>query len=361
MLRLQKISLYQFKNYLAETFSANEKVIGITGNNGLGKTNLLDAIYFLCFSKSYFSRSDSAAVRNGLQGMRIEGNFIKEDHAEKVVCILRENNKKELQRNGEDYKKFSLHIGEFPAVMIAPDDVEIITGTSEVRRKFLDTLLSQLDSQYLKWLIDYNKILQQRNSFLKSSAERGYTDEALLDILNNQLLVPGNEIYNKRRTFLAEFLPEVEASYKKIAGTSEPINLSYYSQLHEAGFEELLLTYKQKDLLLQRSTIGIHRDDIELTLNDEAFKNTASQGQRKSLLFALKLTEFEKLKAEKGFAPLLLLDDVFEKLDAQRMLNLLARVCVENDGQVFITDTHKERLQKALNDLRVDYKLIELE
>jgi DNA replication and repair protein RecF len=292
--------------------------------------------------------------------MRIEGNFIKNDQPEKVVCILRENNKKELQRNGEDYKKFSLHIGEFPAVMIAPDDVEIITGTSEVRRRFLDTLLSQLDSQYLKWLIDYNKILQQRNSFLKSTAERGYTDEALLEILDDQLLQPGIRIFEKRKLFLQEFLPEVSLSYKKIAGTEEPLILTYYSQLFEANFEDLLSTYKQKDLLLQRTTIGIHKDDIEFTLNNEPFKNTASQGQRKSLLFALKLSEFEALKAKKGFAPLLLLDDVFEKLDASRMHNLLQRVCVDNDGQVFITDTHKERLQSSLEELKVNYQVIEL-
>jgi DNA replication and repair protein RecF len=292
--------------------------------------------------------------------MRVEGSFLKNDRNDKVVCILRENNKKELQRNGEDYRKLSEHIGQFPAVMIAPDDVEIITGTSDVRRKFIDTLLSQLDNHYLKLLIEYNKVLQQRNSFLKTSAERGYTDEALLDILNEQLVQPGNLIFEKRTLFLNAFLPEVSITYSKIAGTEEPFVVSYYSQLATSDFRTLLDTYKQKDLLLQRSTIGIHKDDIEFTLNGDAFKNTASQGQRKSLLFALKLTEFEELKRNKNFAPLLLLDDVFEKLDSSRMINLLQRVCVENDGQVFITDTHKERLEKALSDLNVGYQLIEL-
>lgn len=360
MLRLKNISLFQFKNYISQSFAVGEKVVGIAGNNGLGKTNLLDAIYYLCFSKSYFSRTDSNAVHTGLQGMRIEGNFQKNDQPEKIVCILRENNKKELQRNSEEYKKFSLHIGQFPAVIIAPDDVEIITGTSDIRRKFVDTLLSQLDSEYLKQLIDYNKVLQQRNSFLKASAERGYTDEALLEILNDQLAEPGMRIFEKRKNFLREFLPEVARSYKKIAGTNEDLRLTYYSQLTEASLSQLIQTFKQKDLLLQRTTVGIHKDDIEFTLNKDAFKNIASQGQRKSLLFALKLTEFEELKEAKGFAPLLLLDDVFEKLDASRMQNLLQRVCVENNGQVFITDTHKERLQKALEDLKVEYQLIEL-
>jgi DNA replication and repair protein RecF len=360
MLRLNNISLYQFKNYRSETFTTNEKVIGITGNNGIGKTNLLDAIYYLCFSRSYFSRSDINAVHHGLQGMRIEGNFLKNDNPEKIVCILRENNKKELSRNSEDYKKLSAHIGQFPTVIIAPDDVEIITGTSEIRRKFLDTLLSQLDATYLLDLITYNKVLQQRNSFLKASADRGYVDEALLSILDQQLAGPGANIYKRRDDFLTSFLPEVVAAYSKIAGATEHLTISYCSQLTELPFDELLNTYRQKDLLLQRTTVGIHRDDLDITLNGEAFKNTASQGQRKSMLFALKLTEFSKLEQEKGFAPLLLLDDVFEKLDSKRMDNLLRTVCVENNGQVFITDTHKDRLQKALEDIRVDFKIIEL-
>jgi DNA replication and repair protein RecF len=336
-------------------------VVAISGNNGLGKTNLLDAIYFLCFSKSYFSKTDSASVHHGLQGMRIEGKFTKNEQEENIVCIIRENNKKELQRNGEEYKKFSLHIGHFPAVIIAPDDVELITGSSETRRKFIDTLLSQIDNKYLSLLIEYNKVLLQRNSFLKGSAEKGYVDEALLETFNEQLVNPGKEIYLRRKKFLDQFLPLVEESYSIIAGTPEPVKLSYYSPLAEDEFDNLINLYRQKDLLLQRTTIGIHKDDIEVNLNSEAFKNTASQGQRKSLLFAFKLVEFEELKKAKGFPPLLLLDDVFEKLDATRMQNLLYRVCVENNGQVFITDTHKERLHAALEKLNIKFQLIELD
>lgn len=360
MLRLHNISVYQFKNYLHKDFRFSEKIVGICGNNGLGKTNLLDAIYYLCFTKSYFSKTDSSSVHRGLQGMRIEGNFTKNAETENVVCILRENNKKEMQRNKEEYKRFSAHIGQFPAVMIAPDDVELITGTSEIRRKYVDTLLSQLDHQYLQALIDYNKVLQQRNSLLKSISERGYLDEALLDILNEQLIKPANYIFNRRKTFLNDYLPAVAKSYLQIAGTEEPVVLAYYSQLLEDDFSKLLATFRQKDIMLQRTTVGIHKDDIELKLNEENFKNIASQGQRKSLLFALKLKEFEELKSAKGFAPILLLDDVFEKLDAGRMQNLLQQVCVENDSQVFITDTHKERLQQALERLNVPFQLIEL-
>ncbi|MEJ7827621.1 MAG: DNA replication and repair protein RecF [Segetibacter sp.] len=361
MLQLQNISLYQFKNYYENKFHFTEKIIGICGSNGIGKTNLLDAIYYLCFTKSYFSRTDAASVRQGMQGMRIEGNFFRNNEPEKVVCILRENNRKEMQRNGEEYKKFSAHIGRFPAVIIAPDDVELITGTSEVRRKFLDTLLSQLDHKYLQWLINYNKVLQQRNSLLKSANERGYIDEALLETLNEQLVKPGQLIFEKRRNFLETFLPAAEKSYGDIAGTNEPVTLKYYSQLFEDKFENLLHAFRQKDLMMQRTTIGVHKDDIEFELHKEDFKNIASQGQRKSLLFALKLREFEELKSANGFAPVLLLDDVFEKLDANRMSNLLHHVCVENDSQVFITDTHKERLQMALQDLNIRFQLIELE
>jgi DNA replication and repair protein RecF len=360
MLRLQNITIYQFKNYLQKKLHFEENVIGIYGNNGLGKTNLLDAIYFLCFTKSYFSRTDSNIVHHGLQGMRIEGNFSRNDETENIVGIIRENGKKEILRNGEEYKRFSAHIGQFPAVMIAPDDVEMITGTSEIRRKYLDTLLSQLDQQYLQNLIEYNKVLQHRNSLLKSSGERGYLDEALLDILNRQLTKPAKYIFGLRKNFLEHYLAAVTKSYRQIAGSDEPLHLEYYSQLLEDNFEKLLATFRQKDMMLQRTTCGIHKDDIELKLGNEFFKNIASQGQRKSLLFALKLKEFEELKCAKAFSPVLLLDDVFEKLDASRMQNLLQQVCVESKSQVFITDTHKERLQQALEKLQVPFQLIGL-
>jgi DNA replication and repair protein RecF len=292
--------------------------------------------------------------------MRIEGNFTRNQETEKIVCILRENNKKEMQRNREDYKKFSAHIGQFPAVIIAPDDVDLITGSSENRRKYIDTLLSQLDPKYLQSLIDYNKVLQQRNSLLKSVADRGYLDESLLQILDEQLTTPGKFIFNCRQKFLHNYLPAVADSYRQIAGTHEPVTLSYYSPLLEDDFGKLLDTFSQRDIMLQRTTIGIHKDDIEVKMNNENFKNIASQGQRKSLLFAMKLKEFDELKSAKGFAPLLLLDDVFEKLDAGRMQNLLQQVCLDNNGQIFITDTHKERLQHALANLKVPFQLIEL-
>ena len=361
LLHLKHISLIQFKNYEQATFSFTKKVTGICGNNGLGKTNLLDAIYYLCFTKSYFNKADNASVMQGKQGLRLEGIFDKNEETEKIVCILRENNRKEVLHNGEMYKKFSEHIGQFPVVIIAPDDVELVTGLSEVRRRFVDTLISQLDPDYLQQLIMYNKILAQRNSLLKSFAEKNIIDENLLDILDKQLSTPGKFIYENRNAFLKKFLPFVQQQYQQIAGNNEPLELLYYSPLAEDDFGKLLKTYRPKDLLLQRSTIGIHKDDIEINLAGGKFKSIASQGQRKSLLFALKLSEFEELKKAKSFPPILLLDDVFEKLDENRMDNLLQRVCLENEGQVFITDTHKERLEKTLENLGVDFDLVYLE
>ena len=360
MLRLQTISLVQFRNYVQQQFSFTEKIVGICGINGTGKTNLLDAIYYLSFTRSYFSRPDSQNVHHGLAGMRIEGNYELNTEPQQLVCILRENNRKELVLNEEAYKKFSAHIGKLPCVMIAPDDVVLVTGGSEERRTFVDTLLSQINKEYLLHLIDYNRILQQRNSLLKQSAETGNTDEALLQVLNSQLVKKGGVIFQERKVFLTDFLPLAASIYERIAGKDDGLQMRYESQLLQDGFEELLKATRQKDIALQRTTAGIHRDDLLFFMGNAAFKTEASQGQRKSLLFSLKLAEWQMLKEKKGFTPILLLDDVFEKLDEQRMFQLLHWVCTESDGQIFITDTHTERLQTQLKGIDVRFQMIEL-
>lgn len=334
--------------------------MGIGGNNGVGKTNLLDAIYYLCFTKSYFTRSDQQNVQKGAAGFRIEGHFEKTGQLTDIVCILRETGKKEFLSAGEPYEKFSHHIGRFPCVIIAPDDVQIITGGSEERRRFLDALMAQLDPDYLQNLIEYNKILQQRNSFLKSLTERRLTDKHLLEVYDSQLIRPGSWIFNRRHHFLQQFLPQVNRFYTQIAGTEEPVSLVYQSQLLHTSFRDLLHQGLEKDLYLQRTGGGIHKDDIEFTYSDQPFKSIASQGQRKSLLFALKLAEYETLKQEKGYPPLLLLDDVFEKLDASRMHNLLDQVCVQDQGQIFITDTHPDRIRQEMDKLGVPCQIITL-
>ncbi|HMI79436.1 MAG TPA: DNA replication and repair protein RecF [Ferruginibacter sp.] len=360
MLFLNKIAITQFKNYSLSTFDFKERVIGICGLNGRGKTNLLDAVYYCCFTKSYFSKTDGLSIQFDNEGFRLESFFEKQSDKQKIICIHRLAGKKELLLNDIPYEKFSHHIGKFPAVMIAPDDIELITGGGEERRRFMDTVLSQLDAEYLQQLIRYNKVLQQRNSLLKRFAEQGKTDWPLLEVLDEQLIIPGNFIFKMRRAFTEQLIPLVQKFYEQIADNNEIVSLQYDSRLNESSFHDLLNNFREKDFVLQRSNAGIHKDDILMQLNGQPFKTTASQGQRKSLLFALKLSEFELLKANKGFAPLLLLDDVFEKLDDNRMQQLLHWVCNENEGQVFITDTHKDRLNEAFDKLNTAYQIIEL-
>ena len=369
MLFLNKISLTQFKNYSLTSFNFTERVIGICGLNGKGKTNLLDAVYYCCFTKSYFSKIDSLNTQFGKDGFRIEASpsnpYVEakkniQKKTDEIVCIYRGTAKKEILINGVSYSRLSEHIGKFPAVMIAPDDISLITDGSEERRRYMDMVLSQMDTEYLQQLIIYNKILLQRNSLLKRFAEQGKNDLQLLEVLDEQLTPLGNFIYEKRKIFTELLIPLVEKFYNLIANNKEAITLQYNSSLNLSNFQELLLASREKDLMLQRSNIGIHKDDISFQLNEQLFKTTASQGQRKSLLFALKLAEFELLKHNKGFAPILLLDDVFEKLDDQRIQQLLHWVCNENDGQVLITDTHKERLQEAFVKLNTAYQIIEL-
>ena len=374
MLRLNSISLTQFKNYRQRSMQFTERIVGISGPNGIGKTNLLDAIHYLCFTKSYFTRIDAQNILKGHEGFRLEGEFRIWDKSEKAVCILRETGKKEFSVNERLYEKLSQHIGHFPSVIIAPDDIQIITGGSEERRRFVDTLLAQVDANYLQQLIVYNKVLQQRNSLLRSFAESGRHPTAnnsnglsLLSVLSEQLTKPGEQIFDRRKQFLVEFLPLVKQRYHEIAkqlvrkdNLTEHVSLFYNSDLLQTSFKEILAACQSKDLMAMRTTNGIHRDDLEFNLNEQPFKNISSQGQRKSLLFALKLAEMEVLNKEKGFAPLLLLDDVFEKLDEERIANLLRRVCVENDGQVFITDTNEQRLIQHLTPLGQPFQLIGL-
>lgn len=359
-LYLDSISLFQFKNYFHQQFNFTERIVGICGRNGVGKTNLLDAIHYLCFTKSYFTRQDGLSIHQGHEGFRLEGHFILNDKKEKAVCILRETGKKEFAVNDELYTKFSKHIGHYPCVIIAPDDIQLIIGGSEERRRFIDTLLSQLDHDYLQSLINYTKIVQQRNSFLKSFNDSYNKDISVLDVLDEQMAKEGNHLFEKRREFLLRFLPLVKQLYNDICQRYEDINLFYESELHQATMEELLAYNRQKDLIVQRSSGGIHKDDLSFKLGEQPFKNIASQGQRKSLLFALKLAEMEIIKEEKHLSPLLLLDDVFEKLDEDRISNLLMRVCEDEETQIFITDTSCNRLQQQLEKLGQPVQMIEL-
>jgi DNA replication and repair protein RecF len=244
--------------------------------------------------------------------------------------------------------------------VVAPDDVSLVAGGSEERRKLLDTIISQLDPEYLQQLIQYGKVVQQRNSLLKQFSESGRLDQALLSVLDDQLIAPGEFIFSQRKTFLQSYLPEVIEMYKMIAGIDEGLNLIYQSQLQEVSFSQLLQRNRDKDFYAQRTTGGIHRDELDIRLGDQPLRQIASQGQRKSLLFALKLAEFNVLRQHKGFEPILLLDDVFEKLDESRMHNLLSWACIDNRGQVFLTDTHCSRLNAALEKLNTSFQVVSL-
>jgi len=365
MFRLQKIALLQFKNYTKFSASFDRPVVGICGANGVGKTSLLDAIHYLGFTKSYFQRNDQLVVRSGCEGFRIEGEMIRGEQATALTCIVRETGKKEFLTDGVPYERLSSHIGKFPVVVIAPDDVILITGESKERRGLIDQFLSQLNPDYLQALIKYNRVLQQRNALLKEMAVSPPPDLSLLDVLDEQLSVQGQRIFEIRKTFLKDYIPLAEAEYSSIVAPhdnrdSEAVTIEYQSNLLNQPMLSLLRQTRSADIAAQRTTKGIHRDEIQITLLGQPFRQVASQGQRKSLLFALKLAEMQMIREHKGFSPLLLLDDVFEKLDEKRIDNLLKRVCDQSDSQIFITDTSAERLEKQLSKLGLSFQLVSL-
>ena len=321
---------------------------------------MLDAIYYCCFTKSYFTTSDVLNINFSKDGLRLEALFENDNNPQKIIAIHRGAGKKEFSLNDTPYTKLAAHIGLLPAVIIAPDDVEIIIGGSEGRRRYLDTVICQLDNEYLQQLIIYNKVLQQRNSLLKRFAEQRNVDKDLLEIINTQLAEPAKIIFEKRTFYCNTLIPFIVQFYKRIAQNEEEIKFYYNSQLQQDNIENLLLKNFEKDSIIQRTSVGIHKDELLFTLNEQPFKTIASQGQRKSLLFALKLAQYQLLKDYKAFSPLLLLDDVFEKLDEKRLERLLHWVCNENQGQVFITDTHKQRLLSIFDTLKIDGQIIEL-
>jgi DNA replication and repair protein RecF len=360
MLRLNNITLTYFKNYEIANFEFSKKVVGICGLNGMGKTNLLDAIFYTCFTKSYFTNTDAQLIKFNEDGFRLEANFKKQTEPLHITAVFKGAGKKEFSANKIPYQKMAMHVGQLPLVIVAPDDIEIITGSSENRRRYLDNVLCQLDQTYLQQLITYNKVLQQRNSLLKQFALQKKVDINLLEIINDQLIEPANFLYQKRIIYTQQLVPLIEKFYKLIADNEEVIAFNYQSQLSTSSMGDLLTQNFEKDKILQRTSAGIHKDDVVFLLQANNFKTIASQGQRKSLLFALKLAQYELLQNFYGYCPLLLLDDVFEKLDEKRTTKLLNWVCQQKDGQVFITDTHKQRLIDIFEALKIDGQIIAL-
>ncbi|MBL7814602.1 MAG: DNA replication/repair protein RecF [Saprospiraceae bacterium] len=372
-MHLEKIILTNFKNYANQTLVFDLQFNAFVGLNGVGKTNLLDAIYYLCMCKSYFLSSDSDTILRGADFMRLEGIFKKNSSEEKIAAKVQPRKKKIFERHDVPYSALSEHIGLIPIVMIAPDDTELIKEGSEERRRFLDNTLSQLDKNYLNHLIFYNRVLEQRNSLLKKYAnnEGGQSQEldSLLGIYEIQLLPAARYIFQKRHQFIQEFEPIFNETYQKISGAKESVKIVFDSQLNsiltkKEGVDtselNLWLASRAKDKILQRTTFGIHRDDLGFEMGDKSVKKFGSQGQLKSFVIALKLAQYEILRGSKFEQPILLLDDIFDKLDEERVNNLLQLIVSQSYGQVFITDTHEERIKAIFETTSIHYKLFQV-
>lgn len=343
---INKISLLQFRNYSSAAFDFPAPVTCITGPNGSGKTNLLDAVYYLCYTKSYFSAYQQNSVQNGFDGFRVTGVFNRLGKEEIISCKWKAG-KKEIYKNDVEYEKITDHIGVYSAVMIAPDDTELINGGSELRRKWVDGILSQVDKTYLEKLMHYQRVLLLRNAWLKMQAYNPATNNTELEYYNAELAVDAAYIYEQRKAFLDQFLPLLNNFYHLLSEGVEAIQVSYTSDLSQKPLLDWLEQNLQHDLRYQRTLRGIHKDDWDFRLNDMQLKQFGSQGQKKSFLFALKLAQYAYLSKAQGHLPILLLDDIFEKLDQKRMEALLRIIRGEGFGQVILTDTHPERIRQA--------------
>jgi DNA replication and repair protein RecF len=358
---IQQIKLTNFKNYGFKAIDFSEKLNFIVGNNGIGKTNLLDAIYYSCLTKSYLSSSDVLVPNFADHFFRIETNFILNNDNQLLEIKYLKQEKKEVLVNKAKIEKQAAFIGKFPCVIITPDDNQLILGGSELRRKFMDATLCQFSTEYLTQLIVYNKILAQRNALLKSFFENRSFDKNLLDIYNEKLIAAGNLIFEYRKAFLEKFIPIFSTIYRQIFDGEEEISIRYDADLQENTFETLLQDSLPQDRNAQRTTKGIHQDDLVFELNNFPVKKIGSQGQQKTFLLSLKLAQYELLKMEKQISPLLLLDDIFDKLDAGRISKIFQLINNDNFGQVFITDTDEPTILALIEQHMItNYKIINL-
>lgn len=357
---LNKLNLVNYKNFAAADFEFDAKINCFVGNNGIGKTNVLEAIYYLSFTKGYFNSVASQHIKHNEAFFVVEGIYQKDNRQETIHCSLKKGHKKVIKRNGKEYEKMAHHIGFLPLVIISPSDTNLIMEGSEVRRKFIDGVISQSDTDYLQLLISYNKILSQRNSLLKYFAANHTFDALNLEIYNKQLTEFGAKIYKKRTDFLTVFIPIFKERYKHISNGNELVNLTYKSQLDNNKLNHLLANNLQKDRMLQYTSVGIHKDDLQFEIGDYPIKKYGSQGQQKSYLIALKLAQFEFIKKQNKINPILLLDDIFDKLDENRVSQLIQLIIDQNFGQLFITDTNAKRTEKVIKKTKQTYKIFSL-
>ncbi|MEE9407812.1 MAG: DNA replication/repair protein RecF [Polaribacter sp.] len=357
---LQKLSLVNFKNIESQSFDFQQKINCFVGNNGVGKTNVLDAIYYLSFAKSYFNSVAVQNIRHGEGFFMVEGDYLLNDRSEKIVCSLKKGQKKVLKRNGKSYDKFSEHIGQLPLVIISPADRDLVTEGSDTRRKFIDGVISQQNKKYLLDLIAYNKVLSQRNALLKYFAANRTFDALNLSVYDEQLSDYGSRIYEVRKAFLEDFIPIFNEKYQIISNDKESVNLLYKSQLHDFNMKDALQNSLEKDKILQYTTSGIHKDDLSFEIGEYPIKKFGSQGQQKSYLIALKFAQFEFIKQQSSVVPILLLDDIFDKLDESRVLQIINLVDNDEFGQIFITDTHSERTENIVKQSNKPYQIFKL-
>ncbi|MCW5909406.1 MAG: DNA replication and repair protein RecF [Chitinophagales bacterium] len=357
---LRKLALLNFKNHPQLNLDFEGKLTCIIGNNGTGKTNLLDAVYYLCLTKSYFNSVDQQNIRFGSDFFRLQGLFENEVKQHDVVYKLASGRKKELSVSDVPIPKLSEHIGKFPAVIISPDDSLLITGNSDERRRFLDSTLSQVNRQYLLWVIEYNKIVAQRNAALKRFAEAGTFNKALIESYNQQLVPLGDAIHQARKTAITKLIPSFNAFYRTISLEREQVSMRYVSQLNDKPFDVLLDETMQRDALLQRTEAGIHKDDIDFFIGENKLKKFGSQGQQKSFVIAAKFAQYAFIKEAKGFHPLLLIDDIFDKLDNDRSQRLIEMIAGDDFGQVFLTDTDDSHIKETLSGKENKYSVVKI-
>jgi DNA replication and repair protein RecF len=336
----------------------SDKINCFVGNNGAGKTNVLDAIHYLSFCKSYFNPVDSHSIRHETDFFAIHGKYSNSGSTDQLYsCIQKRNSKKVFKENKKDYERLADHIGKIPLVMISPYDRDLINDGSEIRRKYIDSVISQFERIYLNDLINYNKTLLQRNTLLKRFAEQHYFDPESLHIWDEKLAELGTVIHARRKSFLADFNPLFNDYYRFLSGGKETVEIQYESQMHDADLFELFKTNQHKDRMLRYTTCGIHKDDLLFTINGYAAKKYGSQGQQKSFVIAIKLAQFEYTRRIKKFKPILLFDDIFDKLDDSRVESIINLVSENNFGQIFITDTQKKRIEKIFNEVKTDHKI----
>lgn len=361
ILFLKKIRIHQFKNHINSEFIFNKKINCFVGNNGVGKTNILDAIHYLSQTKSYFNYIDSQNIQFGDDYFMINGLFQKDDQDFEIQCNVKKGVGKSLTNNDKKYKRFSDHIGKFPIIIISPTDTNLIVEGSDIRRKYLDNSISQYKFSYLQNLINYNKILKQRNSLLKQFFVENNFDKDTLDVYDHQLINYGNMIFNERKKFINEFIQVFDKYYSHISENSESVSIVFKSQLLDADFNDLLKNNVSRDIYSNHTQHGIHKDDIIFNIENLPIKKIGSQGQQKTFLIALKLAQFEFINNKVGFKPILLLDDIFDKLDDKRVFQLLNFVEDNVFGQLFITDTSYDRCNNILSKINIEHEIFQID